>query len=111
MEYNWSSLYRYIAHIFRQYGAGTNDYIEAKTSYGQVRGHKRHNVNSEYGQYYSFEGIPYAKPPLGELRLRAPQPPEPWQGVLECTKSKSKPKWVEGSEDCLHLKVYVKKVS
>ena len=29
-----------------------------------------------------FKGVPYAKPPVGELRWRAPQPPEPWQGVL-----------------------------
>jgi len=28
-----------------------------------------------------FKGIPYARPPLGELRLRAPRPPEPWTGV------------------------------
>jgi para-nitrobenzyl esterase len=28
-----------------------------------------------------FRGVPYARPPLGELRFRAPQPPEPWQGV------------------------------
>jgi para-nitrobenzyl esterase len=28
-----------------------------------------------------FKGIPYARPPLGELRLRAPRPVEPWTGV------------------------------
>ena len=31
-----------------------------------------------------FRGIPYAKPPIGELRFRAPEPVEPWEGVLEC---------------------------
>ncbi|MBR2789483.1 MAG: carboxylesterase family protein [Eggerthellaceae bacterium] len=29
-----------------------------------------------------FAGIPYAKPPVGQLRWREPQDPEPWQGVL-----------------------------
>lgn len=28
-----------------------------------------------------FRGIPYARPPLGPLRFRAPQPPRPWDGV------------------------------
>ncbi len=28
-----------------------------------------------------FKGVPYAKPPVGELRWRAPQPVEPWEGV------------------------------
>lgn len=31
-----------------------------------------------------FRGIPYAKPPIGELRFRAPEPAEPWEGVREC---------------------------
>lgn len=28
-----------------------------------------------------FRGIPYAAPPIGDLRLRAPSPPIPWSGV------------------------------
>ncbi len=31
----------------------------------------------------SFKGVPYARPPLGELRWRAPQPAEPWRGELD----------------------------
>ena len=30
----------------------------------------------------TFKGIPYAKPPVGDLRWRAPQPVEPWSDVL-----------------------------
>ncbi len=31
-----------------------------------------------------FRGVPYAKPPVGELRWKAPQPAEPWEGVRKC---------------------------
>ncbi len=31
-----------------------------------------------------FKGIPYARPPIGALRWKAPQPVEPWQGVRVC---------------------------
>lgn len=41
-------------------------------------------VCTEDGQVEVFTGIPYAKPPVGELRWKEPQPPEPWEGVRVC---------------------------
>ena len=32
----------------------------------------------------AFKGIPFAAPPVGENRWRAPQPPIPWEGVRDC---------------------------
>ena len=32
-----------------------------------------------------YAGIPYAKPPVGRLRWRAPENPDPWSGVRDCT--------------------------
>lgn len=64
-------------------------------------------------QYYSFEGIPYAKPPVGLLRFKEPQEPDTWHGVRDATKPGNKcaqinpfaPEFI-GSEDCLYLNVY-----
>ena len=33
-----------------------------------------------------FLGVPFAAPPVGDLRWRPPQPAEPWEGVLECAR-------------------------
>ena len=49
-----------------------------RMSYGNIRGVTNGNV-------HCFRGIPYAAPPVGELRFRAPQPPLPWKGDRPCT--------------------------
>ncbi|XP_004518366.1 esterase B1 [Ceratitis capitata] len=85
------------------------------TTHGKVRGQLRVGI---YGDtYYSYDGIPYAKPPLGELRFKSPQPPEPWVDVRDCTKCPPKciqanryTGVIEGSEDCLYLSLYAKKL-
>ena len=47
------------------------------TKYGQVRGVIEEDV-------LLFKGVPYAAPPVGELRWKEPQDPAPWQGVRDC---------------------------
>lgn len=37
-----------------------------------------------YGSITTFKGIPYAAPPVGNLRWAPPQDPEPWEGVRAC---------------------------
>ena len=45
---------------------------------GQLRG----SVTAD-GAVEIFTGVPYAKPPVGDLRWKEPQDPEPWEGILE----------------------------
>ena len=66
----------------------------------------------------SWKGIPYAAPPVGELRWKAPRDPASWEGVLDASRSKDPctqhggtPDWVQletvtGSEDCLYLNIW-----
>ncbi|XP_076248261.1 juvenile hormone esterase-like [Calliopsis andreniformis] len=62
--------------------------------------------------YSSFKGIPYAMPPLGNLRFKPPIPAQPWRGVLSVTKDPNTCPQVDinygyiGDEDCLYLNVY-----
>ncbi|WP_077348140.1 carboxylesterase/lipase family protein [Algoriphagus sp. A40] len=70
-----------------------------------------------------FKGIPFAAPPLGELRWKAPQPVAAWEGVKACTENPAAPMqkppvpffaWSAEflipaepiSEDCLYLNVW-----
>jgi para-nitrobenzyl esterase len=65
----------------------------------------------------SWKGIPFAAPPVGELRFRAPRPPEPWSDVRAATrfgpmapqrvlKSMEVVPGVGISEDCLTVNVW-----
>ena len=61
----------------------------------------------------AFRGIPFAQPPVGELRFREPQPAKPWEGIRaaksfgrDCMQYSPVPSQVGNSEDCLYVNVY-----
>jgi len=73
--------------------------------------------------YEAFLGIPYAKPPVGALRWREPEPPDPWEGVRKAVEfgppcCQGREQVIPGgdpadrgvldggSEDCLYLNVW-----
>jgi para-nitrobenzyl esterase len=59
--------------------------------------------------FMSFKGIPFAAPPVGELRWKEPQPVKPWDGVLKAdTFGPASPQAqnLRQSEDCLYLNVW-----
>merc|ERR1711892_229636 len=82
---------------------------------GKLKGER---MDYDFGQYYyAFKGVPYAKPPVKELRFKAPQDVAPWNEVFDATEdgslcpqydiSQSMP---IGDEDCLSLNVYSPKL-
>ncbi len=90
------------------------------TSDGQVEGYSDNDI-------LIFKGIPFAQPPIGELRWKAPQPVIPWEGIKECIVFAASPIqntpepfmcWTEEfiakpeplSEDCLYLNVWTPNV-
>jgi len=87
---------------------------------GQVQG-----VSADLPGVFVFRGIPYAAPPIGALRWKAPQPVVPWDGVRLCDKfghpgyqavhypGGYASEWGYGdespySEDCPYLNVWTK---
>ncbi len=83
-----------------------------QTHYGIINGF--YNTDSTV----AWTGVPFAKPPIGDLRWKAPQDPEHWDGILDathacepCMQRYTTEKWESepyaiGSEDCLYLSVY-----
>ena len=87
---------------------------------GQVQG-----VAADLEDVFVYRGIPYAAPPIGDLRWKEPQPVKPWEGVLKADEfghpsyqavhypGNYFTEWGYGeekqcSEDCLYLNVWTK---
>lgn len=92
--------------------------VLVKTANGKIQG----AVNTDK-TVRIFKGIPFAAPPVGDLRWKAPQPVQNWKGTKQCTAFgaspiQNKPQpflcWSEEfiaqpeplSEDCLYLNVW-----
>src|ERR1700712_2681629 len=85
-------------------------FTRVSTNDGTVQGFVRDGVAR-------WRSIPYARPPMGPLRFRAPQPPLPWRGVRYCEEfaycAPQDPRYTMTgpsrrqpmSEDCLTLNV------
>lgn len=60
------------------------DLVEVQTAAGRVRGRWRPTTGGRGApRSAAFLGIPFAEPPTGDLRFRAPVPKAPWEGVLD----------------------------
>ncbi|NIB39015.1 carboxylesterase family protein [Pseudomaricurvus alkylphenolicus] len=85
-----------------------NDSTTIETRHGKVKGQMVDGI-------YSWLGIPFAKPPVGGLRWKAPRDPEPWSTTylanemaepsFQANIYAATPPFL-GSEDCLYLNVF-----
>lgn len=89
----------------------------------KVEGGMISGTTDSSGTIHIFKGIPFAAPPVNELRWKAPQPVVPWKGIKKCNAFGPSPMqgnpvafgpWSEEylipkepiSEDCLYLNVW-----
>lgn len=92
-----------------------------QTTYGRIRGVVTERIPGK--RIHSFLGVPYATPPVNELRFERPMPPTSWEGVRyaqklppACIQSDMMyideyfPGFEDTSEDCLYLNLYIPEV-
>ena len=108
--------------IFFSCGKSENDTI-LSVDLIAVEGGMISGKTDSTGQVKIFKGIPFAAPPVGEWRWKAPQPVQPWKGIRACTENPAAPiqnppvpffAWSEEflipkepiSEDCLYLNIW-----
>ncbi|KAH6929573.1 hypothetical protein HPB50_002781 [Hyalomma asiaticum] len=93
--------------------AGCTSGVTVSTKEGPLQGFTAKVLDKEI---QVFLGIPYAKPPVGNLRFNKPQASEPWLGLYDATRARDscvQPPFPEVfniptalSEDCLYLNVW-----
>uniref|UniRef100_A0A1L8D6I3 Carboxylic ester hydrolase n=1 Tax=Plutella xylostella TaxID=51655 RepID=A0A1L8D6I3_PLUXY len=99
----------------REFKKTCDNGLPVKTNSGLVCGEVRQYKNTTFG---SFRGVPYARPPLGELRYKKPRKAKSWDDYLDASSEGSicpqsiiiygplmEPKGI--GEDCLNANVYV----
>jgi para-nitrobenzyl esterase len=109
---SWVILISVLAVIIGCSSSGNSTFnTTVTTAFGDVKGSAENNA-------LVWKGIPYAKPPLGALRWKAPVDPDAWTGVLEattpcsaCSQQVTDKFWrpsaaFTGGEDCLCLDIY-----
>lgn len=78
-----------------------------QTSLGRISGTASRDTSVSV-----FKGIPYAAPPVGDLRWRPPEPATPWSDVRKCDQFAAKSLQLKNrgggvqNEDCLYLNVW-----
>ncbi|XP_064469211.1 acetylcholinesterase-like [Ornithodoros turicata] len=109
------ALFVFCASVLFHCSAAVQDQLNVRTENGLVEGQRITYNSKELDVFY---GIPYAKPPVGDLRFEKPQPPTSWTGTLKATRKPTACRQIDlvfaenitfsyqnSSEDCLYLNV------
>ena len=110
MTMRWRTIVMGIAALVGSVGAAKPDATLVTIDTGTLRG-------SEADGVVAFKGIPFAAPPVGGLRWRAPQPIAPWSGIRDASRyasdcmqkpfpSDAAPLGTTPAEDCLYANVW-----
>ena len=102
---------------------GSSEYDEDEgvkviTPLGKIYGTEVEAEDKDSKSYYAFKGIPYAEPPVGELRFKDPVPKGNWEepfnasdfGAACVQKSFGEDVELEGEEDCLFVNVFTPRI-
>ncbi|XP_076043514.1 juvenile hormone esterase-like [Oratosquilla oratoria] len=93
-----------------------DDRLEVEILQGRLSGVRENSVKGR--GFYAFRSIPFAKPPVGPLRFKDPEPAGRWKGIRDASSYPPRciqqpydliflgVKTVDGEEDCLYLNVY-----
>ena len=100
-------------------GVTCDSFVSLQTKLGPISGLSSSvNINNVTKYYTVFKKVPFAKPPVGDLRFRQPVLHGPWNGTLDATsfgpsciqqfdpQAKQYLPNLNQSEDCLHLNIY-----
>lgn len=111
-------MFHLIVFIVFTWSCSVNANPKVKTQQGLVEGYYDETFSGK--TILAFEGVPYATPPVGDLRFQEPKPPKPWNGTwhakqlhvcqqyFQFTKPGEDP--VIGDEDCLYLNIYTPEI-
>ncbi|XP_038220747.1 venom carboxylesterase-6-like [Zerene cesonia] len=109
--FKMSSLSLFLTSLLIAFAAGQGANPIVRVHHGMLQGTWKESTNGR--TFASFQGIPYARPPVGKYRFRDPQPMKPWLGTWDATRTLSdclqyEPifKKITGDENCLFLNVY-----
>ncbi|KAI4457134.1 carboxylesterase [Holotrichia oblita] len=116
MKFVCKNVYTFVLlYVHATFATLDSQFYVTGTFNGLVKGLKQTTITSNK-PYYAYLGVPFANPPVGNLRFEPPQPVDNWSGILDATKQRDvcnqgvmlsiKAFKMLGSEDCLYLNIY-----